>query len=376
MTIVQPFLTEYRQSFFRRLSDDLRSHGIGLTIAHGAPYSRGISARSDAIAIDGAMRLPQYSTWVMGRPLVYKRLGPLLQSSDVLVLDQALHNLELYPQLARQRRSRGPAVSMWDHGRTYAIRQSRIEESVKYALTRQARWFFAYTEGGARSVVQHGFPRDRVTVVQNSTDTVALRENYRSVPPDQLSRFRAEFGLTPGRTVLYVGALSTTKRIPFLLEAAEYAARLLPDFRLLIAGLGEELERVTAAAEHSTAIIPVGQAYGARKALLGAASELMLMPGPVGLCAVDSFALQTPIVTTHWPFHGPEFEYLGDGRNAVVAPNDPSAYARTVVALLTDQERLAALQRHCGADACRYTVEEMSRRFTEGLVRLVGEIRG
>jgi glycosyltransferase involved in cell wall biosynthesis len=206
--------------------------------------------------------------------------------------------------------------------------------------------------------------------VQNAIDASELREAADALPESELAAFRAEHGLTPGRTGLFIGALSPSKRLPFLVEAAEAIAGRLPGFRLLVAGAGREHGLVEAAAARTPAVVPVGPVFGARKALLGAAADVLLMPGLVGLCAVDSFVLGTPIVTTRWPWHAPEFEYLDDGRNALIAPDDPRRYADTVADLLEDPERLGALQRGCRASALRYTVEEMSRRFADGLVRM------
>jgi len=366
-----PFLSEFRRSFFRRLAEDLDARGITLVVAHGAPYSRDQRERRDVVEIDGAVQLHQLHLWLAGRPLVHKRLGSLVGASDVLVVCQSLRNLELYPLLLRQSAGRGPKIAMWDHGRTYTRPQSRLEQSLKYALTRRASWFFAYTDGGARAVTEHGFPRQRVTVVQNAIDTAELRQAAETVTERQLALVRAEYGLTPGRTGLFVGALSQSKRLPFLIEAAEEIAGRLPGFRLLIAGAGEQSGLVERAAAGTPAVVPVGQAFGARKALLGAAADVLLMPGLVGLCAVDSFALGTPIVTTSWPWHAPEFEYLEHGRNAVVAPDEPRRYAGAVADLLSSPARLDELRQACRDDARQYTVEEMSRRFADGLVELL-----
>ena len=371
VTLVMPFLSEFRRPLFRRLADDLAARDVDLVVAHGEPYSRDQSERLDVVEVDGAVRLRQVHLWLAGRPLVHKRLGALVTASDVLVVDQSLRNLELYPLLLRQTAGRGPKIAMWDHGRTYTRPQSGIEQSLKYALTRRASWFFAYTDGGAQAVTEHGFPRQRVTVVQNAVDTAELQRAAERVTARQLAEIRNAYGLTPGRTGLFLGALSPSKRLPFLVEAAEQIAAQLPGFKLLIAGAGPERGLVEQAAARTSAVVPVGQAFGERKALLGAAADVLLMPGLVGLCAVDSFAFGTPIVTTPWPWHAPEFEYLEDGRNAIIAPDDPSQYAHTVADLLTDPARLTALRRACHASAAQYTVEEMSRRFAEGLDQLL-----
>jgi len=371
VVLVVPFLSEFRRTFYQRLEDDLRARGIRLVVAYGAPYSGDQSARRDVIHMDGAVRLKQWSTWLAGRPVVHKRLGSLVNSSDVLVVDQSLRNMELYPLLLRQLTGRGPVVAMWDHGRTYTRPQSALEQSLKYVLTRRARWFFSYTAGGARAVTEHGFPRQRVTVVQNAIDTRALGEAYHKVTETRIAELRQEYGLAGGRTGLFVGALSSSKRIPFLIEAAEGIAERLPGFRLLVAGTGEQKQLIEAAAARTPVVVPVGQAFGERKALLGAVSDVLLMPGLVGLCAVDSFVLETPVVTTEWPWHAPEFEYLEHGRNALVAPDDPQQYAAAVAELLGSPAQLDAMRQECRKDAHQYTVEEMSRRFADGLVRLL-----
>lgn len=372
VALVVPFLSEFRRAFYERLEADLDTRGITLVVAHGDPYSRDQSTRHDIIRMDRAVHLRQRSATVAGRPLVHKRLGPLIRTSDALVVDQALRNLELYPLLLRQFAGRGPVVAMWDHGRTFHRPQSAVEQSLKFALTRRARWFFAYTESGARAVTDNGFAADRVTVVQNAIDTTALAQAYERVTEDQLAEFRAKHGLRAGRTALYVGALSTTKRIPFLLNAAERVAQLVPGFKLLVAGTGQDKHLVAAAtARPDSPVVAVGPAFGADKALLGAASDVLLMPGLVGLAIVDSFVLRAPLVTTATRWHGPEFEYLEHGRNGIVAPSTPESYAQAVADLLGDPDRHAAMQRQCAADARKYTIEEMSRRFADGVVHML-----
>ncbi|WP_351233386.1 glycosyltransferase family 4 protein [Streptomyces sp. NPDC002133] len=319
-----------------------------------------------------------------GRSLMWRQVRRQAAGADVIVLEQALHNLEAYPILLRQlvgrATGRGPEVAFWGHGRTYTKPPSRLETSVKSTLTRRGAWFFAYTEGGAAHVAAGGFPSERITVVRNSTDTTALAATRDRAGHPGTAEYaegallRKRYGLAAGRTALFLGGLDAPKRIPFVLEAAGRIADALPGFRLLIAGDGADRKLVDdAASRPGSPVVPMGRATGPLVALLGSVSDVMLMPGRVGLCAVDSFALRTPIITTDWPWHAPEFEYLTNGRNAVITPDDPSAYAVTVTALLQDAERLASLRASCREDAERYTVEGMAERFCDGLLRLIGK---
>jgi hypothetical protein len=92
------------------------------------------------------------------------------------------------------------------------------------------------------------------------------------------------------------------------------------------------------------------------------------MPGRVGLVAVDSFALETPIVTTTWPFHGPEVEYLEDRVNARFARDSVPSYVETVERLLLSRDELLRLKAGCAAAVSRYSLETMVANFTTGVL--------
>jgi glycosyltransferase involved in cell wall biosynthesis len=365
--IVQPYVTRYRVPFFRQLTADLAAHGVELTVAHGAPYG-GLPARGDAAVLDGAVRLSQRVLHLGPRALVWRRLQAHASCADVVVLEQAMHNLDSYPLLLDPRTS--PSVALWGHGRTFNRSTGMLSRAAKRCFTRRADWFFSYTRGGADHLVADGFPADRVTVVNNATDTAPLRAAREDVTGEQAARFAADHGLVPERTVLFLGSLDASKRIAFLLQAVQHAARLLPGFTLLVAGDGPQRPMVEAAAAASGSVVYLGPVFDRQRALLGSVSRLMLMPGMVGLCAVDSFALRTPLVTTHWPLHSPEFEYLQDGRNSLIAAGDPEGYAEGVVRALSDPALLERLRQGCVADADRYTIEGMSRRFADGVLAM------
>jgi glycosyltransferase involved in cell wall biosynthesis len=365
--ITQPYVTHYRAPFFRRLAADLAAHGAELTVVHGAPSSAQM-ARGDTACLETAVQVRQRVLRICRRTLIWRDLRELASRAHVVVLEQALRNLETYPLLLAPRSS--PAVALWGHGQTYNASANGPARAAKLHLTRQADWFFAYTRGGADHLEASGFPHDRITVVHNATDTTALKRARAAVTTGQIEEFAARHGLAPERTALFLGHLDVPKRIPFLLDAVRHVAARLPDFKLLIAGDGQHRGLVEAEAAARRNIVYLGPVFDQQRALLGASSQLMLMPGLVGLCAVDSFALGTPLVTTHWPFHSPEFEYLEHGRNSLVVSGGPREYADCVVHALTHPGLLPQLRQGCAADADRYTIERMSRSFAEGVLQL------
>lgn len=384
VVVVQPYVPGYRTAFYERAQARLEAAGAALEVLYGTPPP-GQAERRDASACSCAEQVPSRRLRAPGgRSLNWHAVQDRTASADVVVLEQALRNLEMFPLLLKRslgrRTGSGPRVAFWGHGRTYIKPVSRLQGYAKDTVTRRGDWFFAYTEAGAAHVAAAGFPRDRITVLRNSVDTSELtRVGGRAGQPGtpeyaHAEALRRRHHLTPGRTALFVGGLDAPKRIPFLLESAERIARELPGFRLLVAGEGADRSLVDEAASRpGSPVLAVGYAAGRDAALLGAVSDVMLMPGRVGLCAVDSFALRTPVVTTQWPWHAPEFEYLADGRNALVTPDHPGSYAEAVTALLRDPARLALLREACGTAAAEYTVEGMAARFCDGALRLLDE---
>jgi glycosyltransferase involved in cell wall biosynthesis len=233
-------------------------------------------------------------------------------------------------------------------------------------MTNQADWFFAYTVGGAEYVTSNGFPSARVTVLNNSIDSGAIVEAMRSTSAADLAAFRNAYSLD-GRTVLaFIGGLDKSKRIEFLIRAFTMMTAERSDLSLVVAGEGAQRSSINSAHE---AISMIGRAGPREKALLGRTALVLLCPGRVGLVAVDSFAIGLPIVTTDWPFHAPEFEYLTNNGNALITPNTEREYADETLALLEDRDRLARLARRCFASLPDYPLNATVQSFADGIER-------
>lgn len=369
ITIVHPYLPHYRIGFFQQLADDLHDRGVELVVAHGDPLGDQ-AARADTASLEGAIHLRQRTLRLGLRTLVHHHLDGLAKHSDAVVFEQALHNLALYPLLLSPRRV--PVVALWGHAYTCLRSAGRVQRAATAAVTRRAQWFFAYTPTGAEQVAGDGLPPERITVLNHSVDTAALSGARARVGAQRLQAFRERYQLMPGRTAIYLGGLDASKRTSFLLAAAQSVARQLPGFRLLVAGNGAQRHLVEEAAEHGGETVYLGNVFGdGDRALLGAAADLMLAPGAVGLCAAVSFALRTPVVTVPWPGHGPEFEYLKHGQNALISPNGVDAFCETVVKVLQDPRLLDRLKKGCEEEARKYTMEQTSLRFADGVVRML-----
>jgi glycosyltransferase involved in cell wall biosynthesis len=365
VTLLHPWLPAYRVPFFSSLIAWLASEQVDLEVWYGeAPPE--VAARKDATYPRWAQRSPTRFVRLGSRTLSFHALPRRSQRGDLLILEQAIRNVETYPALARSM-ARGTPLALWGHGRTYTKAHSSLEEHWKRMLTMRARWFFAYTQGGADLVIANGFSREHVTVVQNSVSTDEIEAARRQTDTVEIAAFRARHSLVEGQAALFVGGLDDSKRLPFLFDASRRVRRQWPSFKLVVAGDGD-LRPLVEGVSNEGWLVYVGRATDREKGLLAEVCNLMLMPGRVGLGVVDSFAMETPLVTTDWPYHAPEFEYLVDGFNGVVTADDLESYVSRVSTLLGQPDEIDRLREGCRASCKEYSMDRMVNNFGQGVL--------
>lgn len=363
VAIIQPTVLQYRVPFFTRLIAAAEEEGIYIDVFAGETPTE-TRARDDTSDATFIRPISTRELKVGGRAVFYKGTAPILHGNyDLAIVEHAVRNIETYELLVRLGRRR---VAFWGHGRTYTKSSSHRQESLKYWLARRATWFFGYTDRGVDTVVEHGVARNRTTVLNNTIDTSALRADMSMISKSEVMEFSRQHDLR-GSTALYMGGIDAYKRIPFLLESAVMAHELCSDFRLVIAGNGSDRSIVDDFVLRNSWATYLGAVQGRQKARALAAVQALCIPGRVGLVAVDSLVAGVPIITTEFPYHAPEFDYLADGLTAVVTNEDVRSYATGLFEFLNDRQRQTGMSDRCRVEAQKYTLEGMVSNFLAGI---------
>lgn len=360
VTLIQPYVPEYRVPLFESMRRQGESAGLRIEVVAGRP-GRVQAARGDAVRPQWLHTVPGLQVPSERLPVRLRLLPPrLVARSALLVTEYAAAPLESYPLALTGK------LCLWGHGYGATAPSGPLDEALERWLLRRSRHFFAYTEEGRRHARAHGMPADRITVLDNTVDTGALRRAVAAVTPPEVQAFRDRFGLGAGPVLASIGGLDGSKRLELLLRAAIRLRALVPGLQLLVAGDGVQRALVEGAARDHPWMHYLGRIGDRDKALVAHTARLLLNPGRVGLVAVDSFALGLPVVTTTWPRHAPEFTYLTPA-NSVVTPDTEDAYVEAVARLLNAPETLEQLRRGCLLAAEHYSIEAMARRFLAGI---------
>ncbi|MDP9986466.1 glycosyltransferase involved in cell wall biosynthesis [Arthrobacter oryzae] len=363
VVIIQEYVPQYRYPFFERLIALGLENSIEIQVAAGQPNQKQ-NRRGDSVDASFIVPIRQREYRIGKRRVVIRNTRPATKSADVIIMEQARRNLDAYRLLLRPWGRK--MICLWGHGKDYVMGPSWLSRALLSRLTNASDWFFAYTDGSRDAVVRGGFPAEKVTVVRNSTDTSELQEQLLRVSQEEVLEFRKAHDIKSS-TAIFIGGLDESKRLPFLFEAGRRAYDRDRDFRMIVIGSGIERDYVERRAREEPWLNYLGPRFGKEKALAIAASDIISMPGRVGLVAVDSFAAALPIVTTEWPWHGPEFEYLVDGETCKIAGDNEDSYADAMLDLLRDKRRLALMKDSCRKSMEEYSIDGMASRFFSGI---------
>ena len=366
VAIVQRVLPHYRIPLFEKLRERLLQEGIQLRLIYGQEYPGTIPRTVDFDA-DWAVRINNRYVRIRGLELVWQPCREYLADADLVIVEQANRLLINYLLMARHFQDRGRRLAIFAHGRNMQARETTLRERIKRSMLGAVDWCFVYTRVSAEVVIAGGISTDQLTVVNNTIDTEALSAAMAVLASRGRVEIRSELGLGCGPVALYCGGLYRGKRLGFLIESCLAIHRSLPDFVLLVIGDGPDSDLIVKAAQCHPWIKYIGPLFGTDRAPYMAASDVLLMPGQVGLAIVDSFVAETPLFTTDIPVHSPEIAYLENGINGVMTTNSSDAFAGAVIEYFSCAALQERLKEGCRRSAQQYTMEQMVESFSKGI---------
>ena len=364
--LIEAQIKQYRLPFYEQLFSILEADDIELKVGYSDPSKVEASTNDNCdLPPDYGVKVPAY--WLAGERLLFQPLLRPAMTADMVILEQGnkfLLNCLLLPiSRVRQRR-----MAFWGMGANRQAATGSLPERFRRLTTSWVSWWFAYTAGTAEYVANLGFPAERITNVSNSTDSRAFRALVAEIGESEKLRLRAELGI--GRedpVAVFCGRLRPTKNLPFLLQAARLIKQRCPRVHLIVIGAGSTKFEPAEGNGEASWIHFMGAKFGRDKAALFSLSDIMLMPGAVGLVIVDAFAAGLPLLSTRLAIHGPEIDYLEENSNGLLCEPNVAAFADMTASLLLDRDRLARLQAGARAAGSRYTIENMAERFRTGI---------
>jgi glycosyltransferase involved in cell wall biosynthesis len=204
--------------------------------------------------------------------------------------------------------------------------------------------------------VQHNIPADKIFPALNTLDTnrfLPVRDRLEQTGKETV---RQKLGFTHTYNLIFIGRLYEDKWPDVAIQVLDRLHKKgLTSVALHFVGAGPMAKAMAAFAQEAGIADHVffrGEIYDENSTgELLFASDLMIMPGCVGLSVNHAFCFNCPVVTfeskDHVPAHGPEIEYIIHSQTGFVTPNrDVQAMADTVFDYLNNLELQLQIKSH------------------------------
>jgi glycosyltransferase involved in cell wall biosynthesis len=368
--IYQPFLTHYREAFYRQLAHSeklhFHIHTGSLPPAHSWLKSADCSNFS-GITLVPNIRLP------FGQCIWQKGLKLQLSSGrgDVIVIYGGPRMLSNFP-LIWKARCRGIAIVWWGHGWSATSKPWRAWIR-RFLMRRLADVFLLYTDREVDDFKKMGFPSNRLFATNNTIDQEPIRQAILKWPESRLVEFRKEQGYDEKTSILlFCSQIGKKTELEVALRAL--ATPGLKKAVLVIIGDGpfrSQYERAAVELGVADRVRWLGAMYD-EDALAPwfLSARCFVYPGAIGLSLLHAFGYGLPVVTHGEMKHQmPEIAALRDGQNGLLFEHGNSDdLAQKAASLISDTQ----LHRQMSVNAkhtveTTFTIQGMVKRFEDAV---------
>lgn len=253
---------------------------------------------------------------VFGPLVTQKGAGSLVREKDsykILMLGEPMTLSTWWILLQRRLFFPNKKTYLWSHG--WYGREGFFKKWLKRAFFGMADHVFTYGEYAKNVAISQGFDGNKITPIHNSlnhAEQIQLRNSLQS------SSIYAEHFCNTNKVIIFIGRLTTVKRLDLLLEALTKLNEQGKRYNLVLIGSGEQkdnLENLTKKLGLESQVWFYGACYDDKQnAQLIYDADICVAPGNVGLTAMHSMVFGTPVLTHNdFSWQMPEFEAIRQG---------------------------------------------------------------
>jgi glycosyltransferase involved in cell wall biosynthesis len=365
LVIIQELFSSYRGPIFDRLS--LK---YNLAVLHGKRKSD-----LNLIERDYSVTVPPYY-FLRGRFVFLNVFSALRKLKPEAIVHQGSPGIVSLPMTWLWCKLTNTGFILWTHG--YERHQgfnpnSSFRSWLRLLYFKMADGVLFYTR--QRKEFFNGMlPANKLFHATNTLDTeklLKLRDKFKIQGSESIKR---ELHIEGYFNIAFIGRLLKEKLPDHLLHVGKKLKQLGLKIKIHLIGDGEEmtaLRELCRTLDLDDDVIFYGAVYDdtfSGKILF--ASDVMVMPGYVGLAINHAYCFDLPVVTysqsEQGPFHSPEIDYLEPGRTGLMTKSyDPDEMANSVYSLAMDEKLLASYKANVNNKVEELRIEKMEEGFTE-----------
>ncbi len=264
---------------------------------------------------------------------------------DAYIIYGEMHNISNWIAALICKMKKKP-VLFWGHG--FYGNEKFIKKNIRLLFYKIADYHLVYGNRSKRLMIESGFNPDKIYTVYNSLDHSIHKKLYEERNQSDLENLKTKLFSDKSElpVIIFIGRLTKEKKISYLLEAIGLSKKKGNNYHCLIVGGGSEMERLkqlSLSFEIIDSVCFYGPSYDENiNARLIMLSECCVSPGNVGLTAIHSLSLGTPVIThSNWFNQGPEVEaVIQDETGLFFCENDVNSLSEAIDDLVLNRKKL------------------------------------
>lgn len=271
-------------------------------------------------------------------------------SPAVVLAEESPRSITL-PFLLRYAGRHGAGRVLWGH--FSSINRSfdptnNVRDRYRMELARRVEACACYTSGVA-DMLRPYIAVEKLFVARNTLDLAPMMAQHEELRAEGRESVRRRLSIPArSRVLVYLGRLIPEKGVDLLLEAYR---KLSADSQVVLLVVGDGPERARMESETRRQGLDdvryLGALFGQDAAPFLFSSDVMVVPGYLGLVINHAFAFGLPVVSMRNPIgtggHSPEVEYLESGETGVLCDGvTVDDLVRGIKSVLNDRPRYSA----------------------------------
>ena len=320
VVVIQRIFPIYRKAIFDRLNKR-----YDFSLLHSRSKN-GVKGTSSSYSINiGKIKYANKDT------TVYLKCLAQIYSvrPDVVIHEFTPSIISIFP-IILLRKFLGYKLILWGHGynQKKRLNKNSIAFKIRKWLIEVANAIIFYSETN-KEFINRIIPSDKYFVANNALDTDSLSIMYQRNKKVGLTQLKTNLGVSHEHVILFIGRLLEDKILPkYFVDVIKKVSNVFPGIGVYIIGKGPANKQIKEYLQNENVnnIYFLGEIYDQQlisKYLF--ISDLLLMPGYVGLAVNHAISFGCPVVTfsegENGPYHSPEIEYLENYRTGYKAEN-------------------------------------------------------
>ena len=196
-------------------------------------------------------------------------------------------------------RLRNKKTILWTHG--FYGNENYIKRKLRILFYSIGDKYLLYEQRGKKLMIRAGFDASKIFVIYNSLDYDLQKEYFEKYQKNNTKKEFTFFKNSKLKTILFLGRLTSVKKIDLLIKSLNKLNSKRVNFNLLIIGEGPQkssLKKISKEGLEKGWIYFYGKTYKESElSKLIYSSDLMVSPGNTGLNAVSALSYGTPVGT-------------------------------------------------------------------------------